>query len=227
MITIIIYIVSEFDTPMKLASASYRIPSGSLRPGPSRCPRRSGFGGLIPCSSASQMKHGRERGHKVARQDRSRRFSSAQSSTSEAVCGVTPSVEALYSRALMLARSEDFEQARELFQTVAERFPYYEKNWISWAQMEKRAHAMNSEVKWNTCRQILQKALCVNPTGSRIIQAWGLMELQKRNFWAAVTMLDRSVLYDPFLKPVLLWKPVLEARRQRALERKHRANTFS
>lgn len=207
---------------MKLASPPHRIQSGSLRPFGLARPSRPGFGGLIPCSSASQIQHGRGRGHRVSQQDRSRRFSSVQSSTSEAVCGVTPSVESLYSRALMLARSEDFEQARELFQTVAERFPHYEKNWISWAQMEKRAHAMNSEMKWNTCRQVLQQALSENPTGARLIQAWGLMELQKRNFWAAVTMLDRSVLYDPFLKPVLLWKPVLEARRQRALERKHR-----
>lgn len=43
-------------------------------------------------------------------------------------------------------------------------------------------------------------------------QAWGLMELQKGNFWAAVRLLERSVVMDPFLTPVLRWKPVNAAR---------------
>lgn len=38
------------------------------------------------------------------------------------------------------------------------------------------------------------------------------MELQKGNFWAAVRLLERSVDMDPFLKPVLKWKPVNLAR---------------
>jgi len=44
------------------------------------------------------------------------------------------------------------------------------------------------------------------------LQAWGLMELQKGNFWAAVRLLERSVVMDPFLMPVLRWKPVTAAR---------------
>ncbi len=204
---------------MTLLGAPHRVPStttpGGLPRPPCRC-STPGFGGFI----SSQIHHGR----RYTRHDTTRCFSSLQSSTPETVHGESSTAKALYSKALKLARSEDFEQARELFQMVAERFPNYEKNWISWAQMEKRAHAMNSERKWDSCRQILQRALCEsNPKNPRIIQAWGLMELQKQNFWAAVTMLDRSVLYDPFLKPVLLWKPVVRARRQRALERKQRA----
>lgn len=38
------------------------------------------------------------------------------------------------------------------------------------------------------------------------------MELQKGNFWAAVRLLERSVDMDPFLEPVLKWKPVSMAR---------------
>jgi hypothetical protein len=38
------------------------------------------------------------------------------------------------------------------------------------------------------------------------------MELQKGNFWAAVRLLERSVVMDPFLTPVLRWKPVNAAR---------------
>jgi hypothetical protein len=39
------------------------------------------------------------------------------------------------------------------------------------------------------------------------------MELQKGNFWAAVRLLERSVVMDPFLTPVLRWKPVSAARK--------------
>lgn len=39
------------------------------------------------------------------------------------------------------------------------------------------------------------------------------MELQKGNFWAAVRLLERSVIMDPFLTPVLRWKPVSAARK--------------
>eukprot|EP00878_Enallax_costatus_P029602 GHUV01032128.1.p1 GENE.GHUV01032128.1~~GHUV01032128.1.p1 ORF type:complete len:146 (-),score=58.31 GHUV01032128.1:116-553(-) len=44
------------------------------------------------------------------------------------------------------------------------------------------------------------------------MQAWGLMELQRGNVWAAVRLLERSVDMDPFLKPVLKWEPVSIAR---------------
>lgn len=46
-----------------------------------------------------------------------------------------------------------------------------------------------------------------------LLQAWGLMELQKGNFWAAVRLLERSVVMEPFLAPVLRWKPVSAARK--------------
>lgn len=38
------------------------------------------------------------------------------------------------------------------------------------------------------------------------------MELQKGNTWAAVKLLERSVVLDPSCSPVLNWKPVSAAR---------------
>ncbi len=44
------------------------------------------------------------------------------------------------------------------------------------------------------------------------LQAWGLMELQKGNFLAAILLLERSVLYEPSFSPVLRWQQVINAR---------------
>lgn len=45
------------------------------------------------------------------------------------------------------------------------------------------------------------------------VQAWGLMELQKGNPFAAVKLLDRSAQYDPKCKPVQRWKLYQDARK--------------
>jgi lipopolysaccharide biosynthesis regulator YciM len=96
--------------------------------------------------------------------------------------------------------------------------PSWHKPWVSYAQMEKRCNTDNNkndsakQLKWAECRKVLQRALTQNPNCPRVIQAWGLLELQKGNFWPAVQMLERCVMQDPFLAPVLNWKPVKEAK---------------
>jgi hypothetical protein len=60
---------------------------------------------------------------------------------------------------------------------------------------------------------VLQRALTVNPTSAALCCAWGLLELQKGNWLAAVLLLERGVAYDPArCAPVLRWAPVREAR---------------
>ena len=129
---------------------------------------------------------------------------------------------ALYSTALELAREERFEDARQVFERVITECPSWQKPWVSYAQMEKRAamkrgqeqlqyDATVSADKWNRCREVLLRALHLNPHSAKIIQAWGLMELQKGNLLSAVKLLERCATYDPQCAPVLRWKPVKEA----------------
>lgn len=40
------------------------------------------------------------------------------------------------------------------------------------------------------------------------MQAWGLLELQAGNTWAALALLERSVRADPACSPVLRWRTV-------------------
>lgn len=126
--------------------------------------------------------------------------------------------ESLYNHALALARSQQYTEAREIFEILVTLCPSWHKPWVSYAQMEKRCNTGNNknnskkQLKWAECRKILQRALTQNPDCPRVIQAWGLLELQKGNFWPAVQMLERCVMQDPFLAPVLNWKPVKEAK---------------
>ena len=129
----------------------------------------------------------------------------------------------MYEEALHLARSEQYEEARVVFEHVISLAPTWEKPWVSYAQMEKRigrsalatmSAAPGSTDPWKGCRNVLQRALRINPRKPKLTQAWGLMELQRGNFWPAVQLLERSVLQDPILAPVLRWKPVVEAKRK-------------
>jgi len=126
--------------------------------------------------------------------------------------------ENLYNHALTLARSQRYDEAREIFEILVTLCPSWHKPWVSYAQMEKRCNIEGNkndsakQSKWCECRKILQRALTQNPNCPRVIQAWGLLELQKGNFWPAVQMLERCVMQDPFLAPVLNWKPVKEAK---------------
>eukprot|EP00878_Enallax_costatus_P037281 GHUV01042099.1.p1 GENE.GHUV01042099.1~~GHUV01042099.1.p1 ORF type:complete len:195 (+),score=66.28 GHUV01042099.1:33-617(+) len=79
-------------------------------------------------------------------------------------------------------------------------------------QMERRLGRTHDPLRFHVARHILQKGLQMNPDSGCLAQAWGLMELQRGNVWAAVRLLERSVDMDPFLKPVLKWKPVSIAR---------------
>lgn len=79
--------------------------------------------------------------------------------------------------------------------------------------MEKRNEQNGcSEGRMERARQVLQRGLSLNPTSACLLQAWGLLELQRGNQLAAVRMLERSAAMDPKNVPVLRWKPVLSAR---------------
>lgn len=117
----------------------------------------------------------------------------------------------LYQHALQLARTEDFDSARNAFEQTVASCPEWSKPWVSYAQMEKRS-AGRCEERFRRCRDVLQRALVLNPNSPLLLQAWGLLELQNGNFIAAVLLLERSVSFDPFLQPVLKWKPVILAR---------------
>ena len=75
--------------------------------------------------------------------------------------------------------------------------------------MEKRTEAQ-SEDDSNTrrfmrSRAVLQKALQLNPGSARICQAWGLLELQAGNMWAALALLERASRTDARCAPVGCW----------------------
>ncbi|KAG2425458.1 hypothetical protein HXX76_013668 [Chlamydomonas incerta] len=79
--------------------------------------------------------------------------------------------------------------------------------------MEKRSHRGSGHAdRWQRCRAILQRGLTLNPTSSCLIQAWGLMELQRGNWLAAVRLLERSARLDVSCRPVLQWQVVRTAR---------------
>eukprot|EP00878_Enallax_costatus_P002901 GHUV01003095.1.p1 GENE.GHUV01003095.1~~GHUV01003095.1.p1 ORF type:complete len:243 (+),score=73.17 GHUV01003095.1:136-864(+) len=118
----------------------------------------------------------------------------------------------LYEYALELARQEKYDQARTAFEALLEQQPNMCKVWVSYAQMERRLGRTHDPLRFHVARHILQKGLQMNPDSGCLAQAWGLMELQRGNVWAAVRLLERSVDMDPFLKPVLKWKPVSIAR---------------
>eukprot|EP00877_Chromochloris_zofingiensis_P006341 jgi/Chrzof1/1960/Cz10g28010.t1 len=119
----------------------------------------------------------------------------------------------LYDYALKLSREEDYKGARQAFEVLLRRYPFLCKAWVSYAQMEKRIGRRSDPDRMEACRVILQRGLQLNPSSACLAQAWGLMELQKGNFWAAVRLLERCVTLDPSCSPVLKWKPVDSARK--------------
>jgi hypothetical protein len=48
-------------------------------------------------------------------------------------------------------------------------------------------------------RAILQRGLQINPDSGCLAQAWGLMELQKGNAWAAVRLVSGGITYSSTL----------------------------
>ncbi|EFJ50551.1 hypothetical protein VOLCADRAFT_88469 [Volvox carteri f. nagariensis] len=101
---------------------------------------------------------------------------------------------------------------RSTFEHLLHRQPSLCKAWVSWAQMEKRCHRFNQSERWHRCRAVLQRGLELNPSSSCLIQAWGLMELQRGNWLAAVMMLERSARLDDRCVPVLRWQHVKTAK---------------
>ena len=135
--------------------------------------------------------------------------------------------------------------AQEAFRRTTSLYPNLVKAWVSWAQMEKRVtnysttrdtkNARNEEAsssavattatssdtgigrveKWQRCREILQKALTINPNDPWLCQAWGLLELQKGHWFAAVVLLERCVRADPgHFSPLLKWQIVQQAKQK-------------
>jgi hypothetical protein len=135
---------------------------------------------------------------------------------------------ALHAHALSLARAEAYGDARLAFERLLSRYPRACVAWTSYAQMEKRAglraggQAARGEAaagggggggdRFAACRAVLQRGLALNPTSACLVQAWGLMELQKNNAWAAVRLLERGAALDPRRNSaVLRWVPVRRA----------------
>ena len=102
----------------------------------------------------------------------------------------------MYSTALQLAREERFDDAREAFEVTIAACPCWQKPWVSLAQMEKRC-ALQQQLmenhedhdRWRRCREVLHRALVLNPHSELVMQAWGLMELQRGNLVPALKLL--------------------------------------
>lgn len=118
----------------------------------------------------------------------------------------------LYEKGLRFARHQNYKGARRAFQNCIAVIPEFSKAWVSWAQMEKRTVVEGREDNIERCRKILQQGLSLNPTDAKILQAWGLLELQRGNVLAAVLLLERCVQYEPTCRPVLQWRAVQVAK---------------
>mmetsp|Transcript_4519 Transcript_4519/g.7653 ORF Transcript_4519/g.7653 Transcript_4519/m.7653 type:complete len:185 (-) Transcript_4519:649-1203(-) len=157
------------------------------------------------------------------------------SATPQARLGQQP--QAVYSAALSYARAERWAPARVLFNRLlktqsqsgqqaqtssstdvedsrqVQGHKYHSlraRAWVSWAMME--AKSSSSGDKFSRCRDVLQRGLKENPTQACLLQAWGLAELKRDNWFAAVMLLERAVQLDPRLAPVLHWAVVEHAR---------------
>ncbi|KAL6767815.1 hypothetical protein ACKKBF_B36725 [Auxenochlorella protothecoides x Auxenochlorella symbiontica] len=117
----------------------------------------------------------------------------------------------MYQEALELARVQDYEASRQAFENTIQMCPNLETAWVSWAQMEKRCGRSKDGILRS--RAVLQKALALNPSSPRLCQAWGLLELQRGNWTAASLLIERAVLLDASLAPVLKWRAVETARK--------------
>jgi predicted Zn-dependent protease len=130
-----------------------------------------------------------------------------------------------YLQAIRLAREQQFDDARQVFAIATAQQPDEEIAWVSWAQMEKRTEAQSeddsSTRRFVRSRAVLQKALQLNPGSARICQAWGLLELQAGNMWAALALLERAFRTDARCAPVLRWQPVQAARIAVSSRRQH------
>lgn len=134
-----------------------------------------------------------------------------------------PAAAGLYTKALELAREELWDDARHAFEDAVTACPSWQKPWVSWAQMEKRAAiqaqlaagsgiGLEESDRWRRCRAVLQRALTMNPSSAQIIQAWGLMELQRSNLLPAVRLLERCAAIDRTCAPVLRQVKALHGR---------------
>lgn len=129
-------------------------------------------------------------------------------------CGGSCTTRALvlYTKGLEYARNEQWDVARRVFEKTVQECPAFVKPWVSWAQMEKRCIPCGDDRRWANCRTVLQRGLLHNRDAPALLQAWGLMEMQRGNLLGAILLLDRSAALEPRNRPVLRWKPVVEAR---------------
>lgn len=94
--------------------------------------------------------------------------------------------------------------------------------------MEKRCSCMAGSAagpeRYARCREVLQRGLAVNQRSAALAVAWGLLELQRGNWLAAVLLLERGVACDPArCAPVLRWAPVRAARLTVSARRRSKA----
>mmetsp|Transcript_26711 Transcript_26711/g.58155 ORF Transcript_26711/g.58155 Transcript_26711/m.58155 type:complete len:231 (-) Transcript_26711:231-923(-) len=115
-----------------------------------------------------------------------------------------PPPEQLYEKALEYTRHQRYAQARRTFQQCVAGSPDFCRAWVSYAQMEKKCNNRES------CREVLQLGLKLNPRSACLLQAWGLHELQEGNGLKAYGLLESSVRYDARNAHVLKWKAVKE-----------------
>eukprot|EP00195_Chlamydomonas_chlamydogama_P006100 CAMPEP_0202908558 /NCGR_PEP_ID=MMETSP1392-20130828/46474_1 /ASSEMBLY_ACC=CAM_ASM_000868 /TAXON_ID=225041 /ORGANISM="Chlamydomonas chlamydogama, Strain SAG 11-48b" /LENGTH=180 /DNA_ID=CAMNT_0049597957 /DNA_START=179 /DNA_END=721 /DNA_ORIENTATION=- len=131
-------------------------------------------------------------------------------------------MEEMYELALAHARANNWDIARSKFQQLVSKYPTACRGWVSWAQMEKRYPSTD---RFDRCRQVLQRGLEQNTNSACLIQAWGLMELQRGNLLAALMMLERAVKLEPSCSPVLKWRQVDTARKTVGSRRSVRRGT--
>jgi len=192
---------------------------GSLR-GPSEHGHVRGLGSSRPAPAIGQHSYGIQSGHTAfsmrhrpgyGKHSHGPSFS-LETATLPELHQIDPRGALWYHRALELARKQQYEKSRRVFQAISQAYPNLCRAWVSWAQMEKKAGADSTVLDYEGCRAVLQRGLQLNPRSSCLCQAWGLMELQKGNSLAAIKLLDRSAMYDPKCKPVQRWKLYKDAR---------------
>ncbi len=74
--------------------------------------------------------------------------------------------------------------------------------------MERRVARTYDPERLAVARSILQRGLQANPFSGCLAQAWGLMELQRGNDWAAVRLVSNTSQCLPVHNDAALWQRV-------------------
>jgi len=132
----------------------------------------------------------------------------------------TPSVREDYETSLKIyqiglrhARKRRYSAARRFFTRCAERYPTFERAWVTLAQMEKSMIGHEDKESRKRAVQVLKNGLRCNPRSSAILQSWALHLLQEETQQSdlmAYGLLIAAVQYDPTARGILRWKRVQE-----------------